>query len=61
MSERPWYFRVLLTFLRNSLIRDMTFRVNFIIETVSTMSWVFMNLGFYILIFHYTEEIGKGT
>jgi len=61
MIERPWYFSVLLTFLRNSLVRDMTFRANFIIETISTTAWVFMNLGFYILIFHYTDEIGTGT
>ena len=61
MNPRPSYFRVLLTFLRNSLVRDMTFRMNFIIDTISTMSWVFMNLGFYILIFQYTPEIGAGT
>lgn len=59
MSNRPYYFRVFYTFARNSLIRDMTFRANFIIETFSSMSWVFMNLGFYILVFHYTEEIGQ--
>ena len=61
MSGRPWYFRVLLTFLRNSLIRDMTFRANFLIDTISSMSWVFMNLGFYLLIFSYTPMIGVGT
>ncbi len=58
MSQHPRYFSVLRTFLRNSLIRDMTFRANFIIDTISSMSWVFMNLGFYVLIFHY---VGKGT
>ncbi|MHC4180171.1 MAG: ABC transporter permease [Planctomycetota bacterium] len=61
MSPRPWYFRVLLTFLRNSLVRDMTFRANFIIDTISSMSWVFMNLGFYLLIFSHTPTIGAGT
>jgi len=61
VSTRPSYFRVLLTFLRNSLVRDMTFRANFIINTISTTSWVFMNLGFYILIFTYTPMIGAGT
>jgi ABC-2 type transport system permease protein len=39
----------------------MTFRGNFLIDTVSSMSWVFMNLGFYILIFEYTPMIGAGT
>jgi len=61
MSYRASYLRVLFTFARNSLIRDMTFRGNFLIETISSMSWVFMNLGFYILIFHYTPTIGAGT
>ncbi len=61
MSQRPWYFRVLWTFFRNSLIRDMTFRANFIIDTLSSLSWVFMNLGFYLLIFGYTNMLGDGT
>ena len=51
MSPRPAYFRVFLTFLRNSLVRDMTFRVNFLIDTVSSTVWVFVNLAFYTLIF----------
>ena len=29
------YLRVFLTFARNSLVRDMTFRANFLIECVS--------------------------
>lgn len=51
------YPRLLLTFARNSLIRDMTFRSNFIIEVLSSMSWMVMNLGFYTLIYQYTQEI----
>lgn len=51
MNERPQYFRVLMIFARNSLIRDMTFRTNFIIECISSLSWTMMNLGFYVLIF----------
>lgn len=51
IHERPQYFRVFLTFARNSLIRDMTFRANFIIECISSLSWTMMNLGFYLLIF----------
>jgi ABC-2 type transport system permease protein len=58
---RPSYWRVFLTFARNSLVRDMTFRSNFIIESVSSLSWMAMNLGFYVLIFHFTDEIGKRT
>ena len=55
------YFRVFLTFARNSLVRDMTFRANFLIDMISSIGWVLMNLGFYVLIFHYTPAIGAGT
>ena len=55
------YLRVFLTLARNSFVRDMTFRVNFIIDLVTWMAWMVMNLFFYILIFRYTPEIGVGT
>ena len=58
MSDRPNYPRVFLTFARNSLVRDMTFRANFLIDAVSSLSWMLMNLGFYELIFMSTAEIG---
>lgn len=58
---RPSYRRVFLTFLRNSLVRDMTFRMNFIIDTISSVAWVLINLGFYVLIFRYTPMLGEGT
>jgi len=61
MNPHPSYVRVFVAFARNSLVRDMTFRTNFLIDTVSSMSWVFMNLGFYVLIFKYTPMIGEGT
>ncbi len=61
MSERSSYRRVLGTFMRNSLIRDMSFRSNFLIECVSSMSWIVMNVGFYILIFEFTNSIGSAT
>jgi len=50
-----------LTFARNSLIRDMTFRTNFLLETVSSASWTLMNAGFYLLVFHHTPYIGPET
>lgn len=59
MKPRPSYLNVLATFARNSLVRDMTFRGNFLIEMFSSMSWVFMNLGFYILVFQHTPQIGN--
>ena len=60
MSSRPSYLRVFLTFARNSVIRDMMFPANFIIETISSFGWVMMNIGFYLLIFNYTSQIGAG-
>lgn len=51
------YPRLFLTFARNSLIRDMTFRSNFLIELVTGSVWVFMNLGFYLLIYQFTDSI----
>jgi len=55
------YFRVFLTFARNSLVRDMTFRGNFIIDSITSMAWMLLNLIFYLLIFHYTDFIGANT
>ncbi len=48
-------------FARNSLVRDMTFRTNFIIQSISSVGWVLMNLGFYLLIFRYTPMIGADS
>ncbi|HUE69483.1 MAG TPA: ABC-2 family transporter protein [Pirellulaceae bacterium] len=57
----PSYLGVLAMFARNSLVRDMTFRANFLIECVTSLTWMLMNLGFYLLIFHYTESLGPDT
>jgi ABC-2 type transport system permease protein len=61
MPPRPAYLRVFLTFARNSLVRDMMFPANFIIETISSLGWVLMNIGFYLLIFNYTDQIGANS
>ena len=58
MSDRPSYLGVFLTFARNSLVRDMTYRANFLIECVTSLTWMLMNLGFYEVVFTYTESIG---
>lgn len=55
------YLRVVATFARNSLVRDMTFRGNFLIDVFTSMGWVAMNLAFYVLIFEYTSMIGQNT
>ncbi len=59
--ERPAYVAVFLTFMRNSLVRDLSFRSNFIIECIASLSWMLMNLGFYLLVFGYTSSIGANT
>ena len=57
MSEQqPVLIRVFLTFARNSLVREMTFRTNFFIQCVSSISWTLMNLGFYLIIFHHLNR-----
>jgi len=58
MRDQPSYFRVFLTFARNSLVRDMTFRANFLIDCVASLSWVSIQLAFYLLIFKYAPSIG---
>lgn len=61
MSSHPSYLRVFLTFVRNSLVRDMMFPTNFIIETISSIGWVAMNLALYMLIFNYTNYLGGSS
>lgn len=61
MSQFNRYFRVLMVFARNSLIRSMMFRTNFILESISNLSWVVLNFGYYVLIFRFTPSIGRGT
>lgn len=58
MREHPSYLRVFLTFARNSLVRDMTFRANFLLQCLSSVAWTLMNLGFYLIVFSHTPSIG---
>ena len=55
------YLKVFLTFVRNSLVRDLSFRGNFWIEAIASTSWMVMNLGFYLLIFQFTRQIGPNS
>jgi ABC-2 type transport system permease protein len=57
--HRPNYLAVFWMFARNSLIRDMTFRTNYIIEVVFGLSWALMNLGFYTLIYRLMYADGE--
>lgn len=60
-SNHPNYLKVFATFARNSLVRDMMFRANFMIEAVSSLSWAVMNVGFYWIIFEHASSIGANT
>ncbi len=57
----PSYFKVYLTFARNSLVRDMSFRINFILQCLSSLSWAVMNWGLFKIIYQQTGEIGRGS
>lgn len=57
----PPYFKIFLTFARNSLVRDMSFRVNFILQCITSVSWTLMNWAFFKIIFLQATSIGKGT
>ncbi|WP_146600498.1 ABC transporter permease [Novipirellula aureliae] len=57
----PNYGKVFLTFASNSLVRDMTFRLNFILQCLSSIGWTAMNVGFYLILFQYTGSIGEDT
>jgi ABC-2 type transport system permease protein len=58
VREKPSYWRVFLMFAHNSLVRDMTFRANFIVDCVASLSWVAIQLAFYLLIFEFAPSIG---
>ncbi|ADB18539.1 protein of unknown function DUF990 [Pirellula staleyi DSM 6068] len=60
-AVHPRYLSVLLTFASNSLVRDMTFRMNFLIECFSSITWTGMNVGLYLIVFNYTTSIGPNT
>ena len=55
------YLSIFGTFARACLVRDMTFRANFLLECLTSLGWMSMNLAFYLLVFTFTSEIGKGT
>lgn len=60
-ANHPNCLRVFLEFARNSLVRDMLFRTNFIIEAITSLAWAVMNVGFYWLVFEHTASIGLAT
>ncbi|MFN9368027.1 MAG: ABC transporter permease [Planctomycetia bacterium] len=55
------YIAIFATFARACLVRDMTYRANFLLECVTSLGWMSMNLAFYLLVFTFTPEIGRDT
>jgi len=56
-SFRPDYFRVLSTFVRNALIREMTFRSNFLITMLTRAFWFTAQIVLFELIFREVSSI----
>src|SRR5580765_6040316 len=61
ISKRPHYGRVFATFFRNSLVREMTFRGNFLIEIVTNAFWFAAQLVFFTLIFGNVQTMNGWT
>jgi ABC-2 type transport system permease protein len=54
---RPAYLRVWTTFLRNSLVREMTFRSNFLITIVTRALWFAAQLLLFEIIYDHVNTI----
>ena len=55
------YVRVLMTFLRNALVREMTFRANFIIQVITRIFWFFAQVTLFELIYGNVNVINSWT
>lgn len=56
-SVRPSYGRVWLTFLRNSTVREMTFRGNFLITVLTRALWFGAQLLLFDIIYSHVRDI----
>ena len=59
--DRADYRRVWLTFVRNALVREMTFRGNFIINLVTRAFWFAAQITLFEIIFRNVPEINGWT
>ncbi|MFP6703861.1 MAG: ABC-2 family transporter protein, partial [Planctomycetaceae bacterium] len=59
-SEQATYGRVWLTFVRNSLIREMTFRGNFLITVLTRALWFCSQVLLFKIIFSNVAQITEG-
>ncbi|MBI1310413.1 hypothetical protein GC176_03830 [bacterium] len=60
-TDRADYRRVWLTFLRNALVREMTFRGNFLINLVTRAFWFAAQITLFEIIFSNVPEINGWT
>ena len=58
---RARYFRILLRFWKNSLLREMSFRAHFLINATSEVGWVVLVLVFVKVIFLNTPQVQGWT
>ena len=61
MSTHPNYVRVFMTFFRNSLVREMTFRGNFIITVLTRAFWFAAQLTLFAIIYGHVGRINDWT
>lgn len=57
MRHHPHYWRVLISFVRNSLVREMAFRGNFLLEIVTRAFWFAAQLVLFDLIYRNVPTI----
>lgn len=55
--RRARYFRVWYTFARNSLVREMSFRANFLITAATRLMWFAAQVVLFELIYAYSRDI----
>ncbi len=55
------YIRVLAAFLRNSLVREMTFRANFVIQVITRAFWFFAQITLFDIIYRNVDAINDWT
>jgi len=57
MTVRPHYGRILLTFWKNNLIREMSFRGHFLVQAASELMWIGMLLVFIKVVFRASSDV----
>lgn len=61
MTFRPNYPRVWMTFFRNSVLRELSYRGNFLIELITRMFWFVAQLVLFDIIYRHVPTIQDWT